>query len=137
LIIGSGDLVNRLPEVLATEALCVDAFDIENSPLAKSQFISDFFSCRGELMDHHTMQANEELLVFLEDSNYDYYIYSNDALGIAIWNSSLSDEARTRVMPVINKDYFALAGSGTSWKRRAFNSVNKELAPKIKKTKKS
>ena len=111
MIIGSGDLVNRLPEVLATDALYIDVFDLENSRLAKSQFISNFFSCNGELMDHHSMRANEELLVFLEDSNYDYYIYSSDVLGIAIGNSSLSDQTKSRVMPVRNKDYFALAGS--------------------------
>jgi len=59
------------------------------------------------------MQANAELLVFLENSNYDYdyYIYSSDALGIAIANSSLSDQAKSRVLPVRSKDYFALAGS--------------------------
>ena len=62
-------------------------------------------------MDHHTMQANEELVVFLEDSNYDYYIYSSDALGIALGNSSLSQQTKSRVMPVRNKDCFALAGS--------------------------
>jgi hypothetical protein len=111
LIIGSGELVNRLPEVLATEALFIDVYDVGNSPLAKSQFISNFFSCTGPLVHHHTMQANVELLMFLEDSNYDYYIYSSDALGIAIGNSSLSPETKSRVMPVRNKDYFALAGS--------------------------
>jgi hypothetical protein len=68
LIIGSGELVNRLPEVIATETLLVDVFDLENSPLAKSQFISNFFACTGPLMDQYTMQANEELLIFLESS---------------------------------------------------------------------
>ena len=111
MIIGSGHLVNRLPEVLAADALYIYAFDVENSPLAKSQFISDFFSCTGELMDHHTMQANEGLVVFLEDSNYDYYIYSSDALGIALGNSSLSQQTKSRVMPVRNKDCLSLAGS--------------------------
>lgn len=83
--------VNRLPEVLATGALLIDAFDVENSPLARSQFISNFFTCTEPLMDHHTVQADVELLMFLEDSNYDYYIYSSDALGIAIGNSSLGE----------------------------------------------
>lgn len=78
MIFGSGDLVNRLPGVLATDGLFVDVFDIENSPLAKSQFISNFFGCSGELMDHHTMQADEDLLIFLEDSNYDYCFYSSE-----------------------------------------------------------
>ena len=67
MIIGRGELVNRLPEVLVPETLSIDVFDVGNSPLAKSQFISDFLACSVELMDHHTMQANEELLVFLED----------------------------------------------------------------------
>ena len=111
MIIGSGDLVNRLPEVLATEKLCIDVFDIENSPLAKNQFIGNFFACPGPIMDHHSMQAHDELLVFLEGSNYDYYIYSSDPLGIAIRRSSLSGQTKSRVLPVRNQDYFALAGS--------------------------
>jgi hypothetical protein len=111
LIIGSGELVNRLPEVLATDGLFIDVFDTENSPLAKNQFIDNFFACTMPLMDHHTMQAHEELLVFLEDTNYDYYIYSSDALGIALGNSSLSQQTKSRVMPVRNKDCLSLAGS--------------------------
>jgi 6-phosphogluconate dehydrogenase (decarboxylating) len=78
-MIGSAELVNRLLEVLATEAPFISVFDVENSPLDKGQFISNFFSCTGELMEYHTMQANAELLVFLENSNYDYYIHSSDA----------------------------------------------------------
>jgi len=111
LIIGSGELVNRLPEVLATDGLFIDVFDFKNSPLAKRQFIDNFFACTVPLMDHDTMQAHNEHLVFLEGSNYDYYIYSSDALGIAIRNSRLSDQTKSRVLPVRNKDYFALAGS--------------------------
>jgi hypothetical protein len=95
---------------MATEALLIDVFDLETSPLAKIQFISDFFACTGPLLDHHTMQANEELLVFLEGSNYDYYIYSTDALGIALGNSNLSQETQSRILPVRNQDYFLLAG---------------------------
>jgi hypothetical protein len=76
---------------LATDGLFVDVFDIENSPLAKSQFISNFFGCSGELMDHHTMQADEDLLMFL-----DVQTTTTDA---------------AQVMSVRNQDYFLLAGS--------------------------
>jgi hypothetical protein len=62
LIIGGGELVNRLPEVLTTDPLFIDAFDVENSPLANSQFTSSFFACTGLLTDHHTMQANAHFL---------------------------------------------------------------------------
>ena len=96
---------------MATEALLIDVFDLENSPLAKIQFIGDFFACTGPLMDHHTMQANEELLTFLDGSNYDHYIYSTDALGIALGNSNLSQETKSRMLPVRNQDYFLLAGT--------------------------
>jgi len=57
------------------------------------------------------MQANEELLIFLEGSNYDYYIYSTDALGIALGNSNLSQETQSRMLPVRNQDYCLLAGT--------------------------
>jgi len=64
---------------LATGALLVDVFDVGNSPLADDQFISNCFACTGPVMSHHTMQADEELLVFLEGASYHYYFYSSDA----------------------------------------------------------
>jgi hypothetical protein len=36
--------------------------------------------------------------MFLEDSNYDYFIYSSDVLGIALGNSSLRHETKSRVL---------------------------------------
>ena len=104
---------------MATEALLFDVFDLENSPLAKDQFISAFFACIQPLMDHHTMRANEELLIFLEGSHYDYYIYSSDALGIELGSSNLSQETTFRVMPVRNQDYFFLACSKIALSRAA------------------
>ena len=39
LIIGSGELLNRLPEALACEQIAVDLFDVQDSVLAKSSFV--------------------------------------------------------------------------------------------------
>lgn len=111
LIIGDGELVNRLPEILSHPLIQTDAVSNENSVLAKSIFVSSFFPFLVTSDDLAWERNNQVFLEFLSQSKYDFYIYSSDSLARRVRDAELEIEAKIRVLPVRNAEMMSIIDS--------------------------
>ena len=111
LILGQGELVNRLPEAMASEAIEFTYAGKPTSPLARSAFVKTFVELRQEAVDVSIFKISEELGEFLEDSHFELVVIADDAIAVGIRTSSLRLETKLRSLPVKNETGLKLIGS--------------------------
>lgn len=100
LILGQGELVNRLPEVMASNFLAVTFAGKTSSPLSKSRFVGEFVELKDEAVDVSTFQISQELADFLEGTRFDLIVISDDSIALGIAKSNLPLETKLRSLPV-------------------------------------
>jgi hypothetical protein len=110
LIIGSGELLNRLPEALSCEQIFVDLFDVKNSVLAKSAFV------RHHLVLDHGKNEPLHKAVFrnrkkLSNLDYDYFLFADDLIAIELARKSKDVEMQLKLLPVRRAEGIRLVGS--------------------------
>lgn len=110
LIIGSGELLNRLPEALASDQIFVDLFDVKESVLAKSLFVRNHLVLE-KLKDeplHKAVFRNRKKLFSLD---YDYFLFADDLIAIELSRKSKDVDLQLKLLPVRRPEGIPLVGS--------------------------
>jgi hypothetical protein len=111
LVVGDGELVNRLPEVLFRPGVETDVASFRSSVLAKSMFVHEFFPYLVSSQDSTWDEDNQALLEFLAESSYDLYVFSSDSLVRRVRDSPLDIDTKARVLPVRNRELMPILDS--------------------------
>ena len=110
LIIGSGELLNRLPESFSNEYIDVDLYDVADSPLSKSKFLRNFI-----VLDKAPTEPIQKAVFrnryHLAKMNYDYYLFADDLIAIEIARKSSDLQLKLKLLPVKKESGIQLAGS--------------------------
>jgi hypothetical protein len=114
LVVGEGELVNRLPEVLSRPGVETDVVSFSSSALAESTFVHEFFPYLVSSQDSDWDKDNQALLGFLVESKYDLYVFSSDGLVRRLRDSQLDMETKSRVLPVRNRELMSIIDSKSS-----------------------
>lgn len=124
LVIGSGELLNRLPEALSTENIAIDVYDVADSVLSKSSFVRQFLVLEKNINEplHKAVFRNRKYLASL---NYDYYLFSDDMIAIELARKSKDVQLQLKLLPVRKPEGIELVGSKVGF-------VNIAHASKIK-----
>lgn len=121
LVIGSGELLNRLPETLASDHICVDLFDVKESVLAKSVFIRNHLVLNKKPDEpmHKAVFRNRKKLFNL---NYDYYLFADDLIAIELSRKSKDLQLQLNLLPVRRAEGVSLVGSKVGFVNIAHDS---------------
>jgi hypothetical protein len=117
LLIGDGDTIRRLPEVLSKASLEIHVCSNTNSVLGRSRFVSKFFPILVDASEQDWEGRNSKFLKFLEDSDYGLYVFQSDSLIRKVRDSQISQLAKERILPIKNSRFFDLIDSKIAlWK---------------------
>ena len=110
LIIGSGELLNRLPESLANPQIVIDVFDRKGSVLSKSEFVQNFIEL-DVLANEPFHKAVFKKRKFLAELAYDYYLFADDLIGLEFARKSKDTDLQLKLLPVKAEAGIELVGS--------------------------
>jgi hypothetical protein len=117
LLVGDGDTIRRLPEVLSKATLEIQVCSYTNSVLGRSKFVSEFFPILLHASEGDWQEKNSKFLKFLEDSDFGFYVFDSDSLIRKVRDSHISQAAKERILPIKDSRLFDLIDSKIAlWK---------------------